>query len=270
MYAINTVELMGNLASEPELKTFPNGAILEFSVVATNDSYTDRNTGEFKTRTTILNVEVKIDALARSLAGRLKKGSGVYVVGEKMSRRYQANNGETRTYHSVVVDAYTTSTVKTVENGSASFLTITLQGRAGKDGFTVREIDGGRKFVYGSIANGDDKYISNGVEKRKPTQWHKVISNSPLVSGGAAYVGQGDMVTVSGSLENQKSEVDGRTFYDLVVRADRLFLMGGRKSQEQSQSSRSYNTDAGYAHTGPGYAQPPMGGPSDLDDEIPF
>lgn len=76
---LNSVQLLGNLGSDPELRVTPTGQnVLNFSV-ATTESYKDRN-GQWKENTEWHKVALWGDSATR-LAQRLQKGSKVFVQG---------------------------------------------------------------------------------------------------------------------------------------------------------------------------------------------
>ena len=50
MMSINKVILIGNLGNEPEVKTFTNGDKITTVSIATSERWTDKNTGEKKSK----------------------------------------------------------------------------------------------------------------------------------------------------------------------------------------------------------------------------
>ncbi|MCE7892912.1 MAG: single-stranded DNA-binding protein [Sorangiineae bacterium PRO1] len=84
---INQVFLMGNLGSEPELRTLPSGANLLKFRMATNESYLDKNK-ERQTRTEWHDV-VMWGNRAEPLSRILSKGSRVMVEGTLRTTSYE-------------------------------------------------------------------------------------------------------------------------------------------------------------------------------------
>ncbi len=94
--SINKVTLIGRLGRDPELKYTASGtAYCRFSM-ATDDSWTDRNTGERQERTEWHNI-IAWDRLAEICGQYLAKGRLVYIEGSISSRQYEDKDGVKRT-----------------------------------------------------------------------------------------------------------------------------------------------------------------------------
>lgn len=94
---INTVQLLGNLGGDPEVRSFGNGGrVLTFSV-ATADQWTDRQSGERRERTTWHRVAIFADGLIDIAEQYLKKGSRVLVEGKLAYNEYTDREGIERT-----------------------------------------------------------------------------------------------------------------------------------------------------------------------------
>lgn len=94
---INTVQLLGNLGSDPEIRNFANGnRVLTFSV-ATADQWTDRDSGERREKTTWHRVSIFADGLIDIAEQYLKKGSRVLVEGKLAYNDYTDREGVKRT-----------------------------------------------------------------------------------------------------------------------------------------------------------------------------
>ena len=94
---INTVQLLGNLGSDPEVRNFASGGrVLTFSV-ATAEQWKDRNSGERKERTTWHRVAIFADGLIDIAEQYLKKGSRVLVQGKLAYNEYTDREGVERT-----------------------------------------------------------------------------------------------------------------------------------------------------------------------------
>jgi len=90
---LNRVTLLGNLGSDPELKTINGGQALLQLRLATNESYLDRN-NERQQRTEWHRVSVW-GKRAEALGKILSKGDTVYIEGRLQTRSYE-KNGEKR------------------------------------------------------------------------------------------------------------------------------------------------------------------------------
>jgi single-strand DNA-binding protein len=103
MYALkNKVQLIGNLGSNPEIKTLDGGKKLARFSVATNEVY--RNTkGEKVTETQWHNLVAwgKVAEIAEKF---LTKGSEVAIEGKLMNRTYNDKDGVKKYYTEVQVN----------------------------------------------------------------------------------------------------------------------------------------------------------------------
>lgn len=101
---INKVILIGNLGSEPELNTLPSGDAVANISLATNERWTDRNTGELRERVEWHRVAL-FGRVAEVAGDYLHKGSRVYIEGKLRTRKWQAQDGQQRSTTEIVVDA---------------------------------------------------------------------------------------------------------------------------------------------------------------------
>ena len=87
MKGINKVILVATVARDPETKTFPNGGSVTMFSAATNDSYTNKNTGESVEQTEWHRI-VMNNKLGEIAQQYLKKGSKVYIEGSLRTRKW--------------------------------------------------------------------------------------------------------------------------------------------------------------------------------------
>ena len=98
--SINKVTLIGRLGRDPELKYTAGGtAYCRFSI-ATDDSWTDKSTGERQERTEWHNI-VAWERLAEICGQYLAKGRLVYIEGSIHSRQWEDQDGNKRTSHDI-------------------------------------------------------------------------------------------------------------------------------------------------------------------------
>ncbi len=95
MRGINKVILVGSLGNDPETRYSASGAAISNISIATNDNWTDKQTGERQERTEWHRV-VFFSRLAEIVAQYLRKGSQVYVEGRLQTRKWQDQNGQDR------------------------------------------------------------------------------------------------------------------------------------------------------------------------------
>lgn len=90
---INKVILVGNLGSDPEVRTFDSGKNMASFSLATSESYKDKATGEKKSITEWHNI-VLWSGLADIAGKYLKKGMKIYLEGKIRTRSYDANGSK--------------------------------------------------------------------------------------------------------------------------------------------------------------------------------
>ena len=89
---VNKVILVGNLGKDPEQKIFENGGSLTNVVLATSESWKDKQTGEDREKTEWHNLVFR-NKLGEIAANYLTKGSKIYVEGKLQTRKYQDQSG---------------------------------------------------------------------------------------------------------------------------------------------------------------------------------
>jgi single stranded DNA-binding protein (ssb) len=77
--SVNKVILIGNLARDPEVRTFHNGGKVCNLSIATSDNWCDRNTGERPEHTEWHTVAIFSAPLVRVTEQDLRKGAKVYM-----------------------------------------------------------------------------------------------------------------------------------------------------------------------------------------------
>lgn len=102
--SINKVILVARLCKDPEKRTMPNGGSVTNVSMATNESWTDKASGQKMESVEFHNV-VFFRGLADIAEQYLKKGSQVYIEGKLKTRKYQdKTNGEDRYSTTIIVD----------------------------------------------------------------------------------------------------------------------------------------------------------------------
>lgn len=97
---INKVVLIGNLGSDPEIRTLESGAMVAKIGVATSENYRDK-AGEWQSQTEWHDV-VMWRYLAERAQQTLKKGSQVYIEGKLTHRTWEDKDGNKRKTTEVV------------------------------------------------------------------------------------------------------------------------------------------------------------------------
>lgn len=91
MASLNKVLLIGNLGSDPEIRTLPSGGKVANFNIATNETYTNK-AGEKIENTEWHRIELW-DNLAILAEQYLKKGDSVYIEGRIRTDKYTDPNG---------------------------------------------------------------------------------------------------------------------------------------------------------------------------------
>jgi single-strand DNA-binding protein len=93
--SVNKVILLGHLGADPEVRYTQSGTAVANMRIATNESYTDRSTGERVEKTEWHRV-VAWAKLAEIAGQYLTKGRQIYIEGQLQTRQWQDKEGNTR------------------------------------------------------------------------------------------------------------------------------------------------------------------------------
>ncbi len=176
------------------------------------------------------------------------------------------------------------------ETMAGSVNKVILIGNLGRDP-EVRSTQDGTKIVNFTLATSERWKDRGSGEQRERTEWHRVvIFNENLARIAEQYLRKGSSVYVEGQLQTRKwTDQSGQEKYTTEVVLQRfrgeLTLLGGRGEGGSGDYSRGDDYGGGSGGgSGGGYGggsqggggrssgggPAPMGGPGDLDDEIPF
>lgn len=103
---VNKVMLIGHLGDEVKMHYFEGGGCIGRFPLATNETYTNRQTGEKVTNTDWHNIVVRNKA-AEICEKYLSKGDKIYVEGRLKNRQWQGEDGNTRYTTEVHVQDFT-------------------------------------------------------------------------------------------------------------------------------------------------------------------
>ena len=103
---LNKVMLIGHLGDEVKMHYFEGGNCIGRFPLATNETYTNRQTGEKVTNTEWHNIVVRNKA-AEICEKYLSKGDKIYVEGRLKTRQWQGEDGNTRYTTEVQVQDFT-------------------------------------------------------------------------------------------------------------------------------------------------------------------
>lgn len=92
--SVNRVTLIGNLGKDPEIRNFQNGGKMANMTVATSENWTDKASGEKKSRTEWHRISIFQERLVDVVEKYLKKGAKVYIEGQLETRKYTDQSGQ--------------------------------------------------------------------------------------------------------------------------------------------------------------------------------
>ncbi|MEL6917989.1 MAG: single-stranded DNA-binding protein [Bacteroidota bacterium] len=115
---LNKVMLIGHLGDEVKIHYFEGGNCIGRFPLATNESYTNKQTGEKVTNTDWHNIVVRNKA-AEICEKYLNKGDKIYVEGRLKNRQWQGEDGQTRYTTEVHVQDFTFLSTKSESMANA-------------------------------------------------------------------------------------------------------------------------------------------------------
>ncbi|MGB5236606.1 MAG: single-stranded DNA-binding protein [Flavobacteriaceae bacterium] len=116
---LNKVMLIGHLGDEVKLHYFEGGNCIGRFPIATNETYTNRQTGEKVTNTEWHNIVLRNKA-AEICEKYLHKGDKIYVEGRLKTRQWQGEDGNMRYTTEVHVQDFTFLSTKDGPAGASS------------------------------------------------------------------------------------------------------------------------------------------------------
>ena len=103
---LNKVMLIGHLGDDVKLRYFEDGGCLGRFPLATNETYTNKQSGERVSQTEWHNIFVRNKA-AETCEKYLKKGDKLFVEGRIKTRKWQGEDGNPRYSTEIHVDEFT-------------------------------------------------------------------------------------------------------------------------------------------------------------------
>lgn len=123
---LNKVMLIGHLGDEVKMLYFEGGGCIGRFPLATNETYTSKQTNERVTNTEWHNIVVRNKA-AEVCEKYLSKGDKVYIEGRLKTRKWQDESGAERYTTEIQCTDFTFLTTKKESEGNASNTTVTTQ-----------------------------------------------------------------------------------------------------------------------------------------------
>lgn len=146
---VNKVTLVGALGRHPEIRSFQNGGRVCSLNLATEDSWKDKASGEWKKRTEWHRISVLDTVLIEYAERYLQKGCTVYLEGSLETRKYTDKDG---------VEKYSTEVVLRPFAGTLALMREAQDAEGDK-----REIPPGQ--TTSGFANGHDQSAAAGDDE---------------------------------------------------------------------------------------------------------
>jgi single-strand DNA-binding protein len=107
--SLNKVILIGNVGKEPEIRSTHDGREVANLVLATNESWTDKNSGERKDKTEWHRITCFNPNLVNVIRKYVKKGAKLYIEGQLQTRKWQDQAGQQKYSTEVVLQGYSSA-----------------------------------------------------------------------------------------------------------------------------------------------------------------
>ena len=101
---------------------------------------------------------------------------------------------------------------------------VTLVGRV-KGKPEMKHTQTGKTYAAFSLAT-EDTYVSGG-EKKKQTEWHKVVAWGRLAEICSQYLDKGSLIVVEGKVTTRQWESGRQRHYVTEIMADKIKMLGG-------------------------------------------
>lgn len=113
--SINKVILVGNLGSDPEIRSTSDGREIVTLSLATSESWKDKSTGEKKSKSEWHRVVIFSQGLVSIVKSYLKKGMKVYIEGQLQTRNWVDKSGVKKYTTEIVLQNFN-STLQILDN----------------------------------------------------------------------------------------------------------------------------------------------------------
>lgn len=119
--SVNKVILIGNVGKDPDIRKTADGKKIANLLLATSESWKDKNTGERKDRTAWHRVVIFSEGLVNIVESYVHKGTKLYVEGSLQTRKWNDNSGVEKFTTEVVLQGYNcTLTILDSRNSNSS------------------------------------------------------------------------------------------------------------------------------------------------------
>ncbi len=113
---MNSVQLLGNLARDPEVRYTQSGRAVATFTVAASNTYVDSTTNETKEQTAFINCVAW--GKSGEAVGNYRKGNRLFVEGRIQTRSYENSDGQKKYVTEVIASFVGVSALNDAEAGS--------------------------------------------------------------------------------------------------------------------------------------------------------
>lgn len=115
---MNTVQILGNLVRDPEVRYTQSGRAVATFTVAASNTYVDSTTNETKEQTAFINCVAW--GKQGEAVGNYRKGNRLFVEGRLQTRSYEDKNGQKK-YVTEVVANFVGTSLMNEDNAPSNF-----------------------------------------------------------------------------------------------------------------------------------------------------
>jgi len=106
MSSVNKVILVGNLGTDPEIRSTKDGKEIANFSIATSESWKDKMSNERKSKTEWHKIVIFQPGLVSIVKQYIKKGAKVYLEGSLQTRKWQDANGQDKYSTEIVLQGF--------------------------------------------------------------------------------------------------------------------------------------------------------------------
>lgn len=118
---LNSVELIGNLGADPEIRRTQDDRPIANMRIATSETWRDKNTGEKKERTEWHTVVIFNESLCEVVEKYVKKGDKIYIRGQLATRKWQDQAGQDRYSTEIVLQSFDAKLIMLSGNSGSGY-----------------------------------------------------------------------------------------------------------------------------------------------------
>jgi len=105
-WSLNQVSLIGHVGADPEIRTTEGGRKVANLRLATNESWTDKRSGEKREQTEWHHIVVWSEGLIDVLEKYVSKGDRLYLSGKLQTRKWEDRDGNERYTTEIVLTGF--------------------------------------------------------------------------------------------------------------------------------------------------------------------